>query len=436
MSKVLLNSRLTLLFPDLSLIYDENSLQIADDNVLKVATGESDPFAVSAQEKYSWRNTNTKVNETRFTYNANNSHNYPSIIKPILENGYMRYDSNHSRTKFDDFAAFKKSIFKALSNKEIEQSVQDIFKEDASFDSIDMHIDGKSMVTLQVTHVINIDTVKDYLLDLSLFHDTGIFHASRKLNQRETNMQGLIFNLEKDKWQKTNFYIHNFVNSIPFSEDLITLKTSQEGIHPEIELHSNLNSSKLPFRDTDNCERYWLLNTPKQVFLNKFDNELRFDTSIWSLIEQGDHIDLELPDYKINGYDQTYSLFKQDNDYADISSVFKFHLHNRYIDSEKANEDGYTFFDFESTVFDICKTEDPDLRFIKTPFMEKVDLGGFINSHFLNSSTDNVYCNILAQSVETISIPAPDVSRFYIFQLITWSTVILSFIYIVKKSLR
>ncbi|OBA26433.1 hypothetical protein HANVADRAFT_53171 [Hanseniaspora valbyensis NRRL Y-1626] len=442
MKQTATNSRLTLLFPELDLIYNENTLQIDDNTLLKISAEDSNPFIIHAQEQYTWKkfkpNSNTEEDDVRFTYNNANNTDYHPVIKPILENGYMKYDSDNNRSKFNDFKTFKQNIFSQLNgnNNKIIKQMNDLFEQNKNYQSIDLQISNQIGIILQFTHNIDIINEKNYLIDLSIFDDTGIFYANRKIDQRETNIQGLIFNLAKNKWQKTNFYINTFINTIPLrkEDDLISLSIKQEGIHPQVELKSDLDSSKIPFRDFDDCERYLLLNTPKQVFVNKFDNELKFDTEVWELINQEDHVDLELPDYKINDYNQTYTLFKQNKQYVNSKTVFKFNLHNRYIDSDQQiSDDGYTSFDFESTVFDICKTNDPELSFLKTPFMTKNDVGGYINSHFLNSSSPQIYCNILDQSIANIAIPSPDVNGFYNFQWITWATIFFSILYLIKK---
>ncbi|XBW37412.1 hypothetical protein QEN19_002992 [Hanseniaspora menglaensis] len=436
MSDSAIKSRLTLIFPDINIIYNEKTLQIDNDTLLKVSTEDSNSYIVYSQEQYSWPNDVINEKDVRFTYNSLDDSDYHPLLKSILEDGYMQYDSDGKRNTFDSFASFQQGIFSHIDSTDSVNKLNNILTENRDFQSIDLSMSKSKGYSLRFTRKIVIKSEQDYLLDLSQFQDTGIFHASRKLNQRETNIQGLTFNLFNRKWQKTNFYINTFINTVPFADNLISLNVDQAGIHPQLTLNSNINSSKIPFRDEDSCQRYWLLNTPKQVFVNKFDNELKFGTDVWSLVEQSDRIDLELPDYKIDNYSQTYTLFKQSSDFANIKSNFKFNLHDRYIDSKLQDKYGYTSYKFESTVFDICESSDPEINFMKSPFLEKSNVGGFINTFFLNTSSSKVYCNILDQTVNTIEIPSPDVTQFYKLQWITWATVLFSMFYLIKKSLK
>lgn len=435
------SSRLTLLFPNLEMVYKESNLQIDEDTLLKVSADNSSPFVVYSQEQYTWNmGYSAPYKACRFTYNDVTDQNYHPILKPVLENGYLKYSSGNNSTKYNDYKEFQDHIFSHFGGHNtadgIKDELIDVFRQNDGYKSVDLVASSEGKVTLQFTHAIDIVSDKDYLLDLALFDDTGIFYATRRADQRETNIQGLLFNLQNRTWKKTNFYINTFINTIPIPEEVLSLRCVQEGIHPEITLKSSFDSSKIPFRKADLCERYWLLSTPKDVFVNKFDNELKFDTEVWSLVEQNVAVDLELPAYKISNYSQAYTLFKQNKEHVNGASEFKFNLHNRYIDSEKRDADGYTSFDFESTVFDVCETGDPALTFTKSPFMEKTDLGGFISARFLNSTSPKVYCNVLAQSVERIRIPSPETGVFYSVQWATWVVVVLSAVYLVKKCLK
>ena len=448
MSNEIVNSRLSILYFDKSFLYTEDHTVIEQDDDITFGNNliikNAKPTDVYFQERYNVKVNNTNSN-VKFTYsNANKGLEYKNnnIFKPLfLERGFNQYVFNGNNTRFDNSQDFIYNIRQFLTKYDIKLSAfEDMFhnlihKPDF-YDSIELTIVNDKLV-FQLTYPQH-SFEEEKIIDLNEFSDTGMFFTVKE-NTLDTNVQGMIYKLNENKFQKTNFYISLYENDFT-NMDLFKLDFKQEGIHPEISIENQVSKDIKVYNPFANdCSRYLLFNIPKQSFVNKFDNEIKFDDEHWKLVDISEQkIDLEIPDYKIDSYDNAYYLFKKENfkqsHMSDISK-FKFNLHNRYIDSAVPNQKGYSSFDFEYFAFDHCS--DPSREFIMTPFNQKSHLGGYYAQNFANplSINQGTYSNLLKHGIETIEIPYPNTNNFYKIQLATWIVVIVSMFYILKKTL-
>lgn len=443
------SSRLSILYFNKAYLYtedytvieqDEDDISFKNDLTIK----DLQPSDVYFQERYNLKIENTHLN-LKFTFsNSENELEYKgdNILKPLfLENGFNQYMYNEGSKRFDNEQDFVSSIKKLLSKNNIVSSAFETlyFNLDNNplyYDTIELTIMDDKLV-LQVTYPQH-SFEQQKTIDLNDFTDTGMFFSVKE-NNLDTNVQGVTYKRSDNKFQRTNFYISPFENDLT-KLDLFRLDYKQEGIHPEIKIETQISNDLKTYNPFANdCERYLLFDIPKQVFVNKFDNEIKFDDENWKLVDISEEkIDLEIPDYQIDSYDNAYYLFKKENfdsKHTKDSSTFKFNLHNRYIDSAVPNEKGYSSFDFEYFAFDQCSDTTRD--FIKTPFTQKSHLGGYFVKKFANPLTtaQGTYTNLLKHGIETVEIPYPNTNNFYKIQLGTWIVVVLSICYILKKAL-
>ncbi|SGZ39588.1 uncharacterized protein HGUI_01788 [Hanseniaspora guilliermondii] len=446
MSNQIVNSRLSILYFNKSYLYTEDHTVIEQDDqdILfknNLIIKDIEPTDVYYQERYNIKINNTHSN-VKFTYKGNDKFKYntDNILKPLfLESGFNKYVFQQNNTRFDNEHEFINNIKEFINEYNIHLSMIDEMFQKLSngqgfYDTIELTIMNDKLL-LQITYPQHIFE-EEKIIDLNNFSDTGMFFTTKE-NKLDTNVQGMIYKLNENKFQKTNFYISLYENDLTEME-LFDLKFHQDGIHPDIFVTTQGSKDLKTYNPyANNCNRYLLLDVPKQAFVNKFDNQIKFDDKNWKLVDISEEsIDLEAPDYKIDSYGNAYYLFKKENfDLAHVNDVsdFKFNLHNRYIDSAFANQKNYSHFEFEYFAFDHCKDVSRD--FIMTPFNQKSHLGGYYVKNFANPSlkTQNTYTNLLKHGKEVIEIPYPNTSNFYKIQASTWLVVFLSISYLLKK---
>lgn len=448
MSSQIVNSRLSILYFNKSYLYtedhtvieqDDQDISFKNDLIIK----DIEPTDVYYQERYNIKIKNTNAN-VKFTYKGDDKfeYNIDNILKPLfLESGFNKYVFQQDSTRFDNEQDFISNIEQLINEYDIHLSVFDnmfnkLHNDLDFYDSIELTIMNNKLL-LQMTYPQH-SLEQEKVIDLNEFSDTGMFFTTKE-NKLDTNVQGMIYKLNENKFQKTNFYISLYENDLT-KMGLFDLKFHQDGIHPEIYVSTEGTKDLKTYNPyANNCDRYLLFDIPKQAFVNKFDNEIKFDTENWKLVDISEEsIDLEAPDYKIDTYENAHYLFKKENfdlNHAHEVSDFKFNLHNRYIDSSIANQKNHSQFEFEYFAFDHCRDEARD--FIMTPFNQKSHLGGYYVEKFANplSKEQNTYTNLLHHGKETIEIPYPNTSNFYKIQAGTWLVVLFSMLYLLKKIL-